>query len=297
MYFSNTIKSSFLILIIICFISCSKSNRENEFHEQLIGNWKTDYVNAYSQETAYIFSFRDSTCSYLQPYGEFSQYWISGDTLMIKEKTQRGRSQVYEGKLTFKFLIDSLTADLLTLKPITAETKELLNIDIAVDTAYIKLTKVKTQYNWKPEYIAFYSTGCLGACPIMYLEIDSARNINFIGGRFTEKTGSNSGKVPLQLYNRVLSEINSINLDTLKPWYDANWTDDQTCGVLIHTKDTIYKSSAYGFDEEPVELRILFHTLMELYKNVELMEDTTVENKLRYRDFTIDGYPVPPKRE
>ncbi len=290
-------KSSILILIIICFISCSKNNHENELHEQLIGNWKTDYVNAYSQETAYIFSFRDSTCSYLQPYGEFSKYWISGDTLMIKEKTQRGRSQVYEGKLTFKFLIDSLTADLLTLKPITAETKELLNIDIAVDTAYIKLTKVKTRYNWKPEYITFYSTGCLGACPIMFLEIDSASNFYFIGTGYTEIIGNYSGKLSPEIFDHVVSEINSIELDSLQQFYEANWTDDQTCGVLIQTKDTIYKSSAYGFDEEPVELRILFHTLMELYKNVELMEDKTVENKLRYRDFTIDGYPVPPKRE
>jgi len=297
MLLNNIMKNLFLLLIIIGFIGCSKINHENVLHEQLIGNWKTDYLKNNTKETAIIFSFRDSTCSYLQPYGEFAKYWISGDTLLIKERTHRGRREVYEGKLTYKFLIDSLTADYMILKPITAETKKLLDDYNKFDADNINLIKVKPQYNWKPEYITYYSTGCLGPCPFMYLEIDSARNINFIGIMDTEKKGSYSGKVPLQLYNQILSEINSINLDTLKPWYAANWTDDQTCGVLIHTKDTIYKSSAYGFYEEPVELRILFHTLMELYKNVELTEDTTLENKLRYRDFIIDGYPIPPKRE
>ncbi len=297
MLLNNIMKNLFLLLIIFGFIGCSKNNHENELHEQLIGNWKTDYFKTYTKETAFIFSFRDNTCSYLLPYGEFSKYWISGDTLLIKERTHRGRRQLVEGKLTYKFLIDSLTAVHMTLKPITAETKELFDSSIKFDTDNIQLTKVKTQYNWKPEYIAYYSTDCGGPCPVMYLEIDSARNIYFIGIMDTEKKGSYSGKVPLQLYNRILSEINSINLDTLKPWYAANWTDDQTCGVLIKTNTKIYESSAYGFSKEPVELRILFHTLMELYKNVDLTEDTTVENKLRYRDFTIDGYPIPPKRE
>lgn len=289
-------KISILILIIIGFTSCTKNSHENERHEQLIGNWKTEYYNGSSIKTAYIFSFRENTCSYVTPFGEFSSYWISGDTLMIKEKTYRGRQEVYKGQLTFKFLIDSLTSDHLTLKPITDETKELFDGRPEFESNKINLSKVKDQFNWKPERIAFYSTRCLGVCPDMYLEIDSIGNLFFVGGAFTEYKGDYSGKITVDMFNQLIAEINCINLDNIKPFYEANWTDDQTCGVLIKTKDTIYQSSAYGFDEEPAELRILFHSLMELYKIVELTEDSTIQQNLQYWNFQNDIYPNPNKR-
>lgn len=84
---------------------------------------------------------------------------------------------------------------------------------------------------------------------------------------------------------KIKSEINSIQLDSLKQMYSANWTDDQTCGVIIKTKDKTYESSAYGFDKEPIELRILFHKLMELYKSVELEKDSTILDKFKFKRF------------
>lgn len=131
----------------------------------------------------------------------------------------------------------------------------------------------------------------------MYLEIDSVGNFYFVGARYTEKIGNYFGKLSPEIFDRVVTEINSIELDSLQQFYEAHWTDDQTCGVLIQTKDTIYKSSAYCFNEEPVELRILFHTLMELYKNVELKEDTLVEDKFLYLDFPNEQFPTPPNRK
>lgn len=131
----------------------------------------------------------------------------------------------------------------------------------------------------------------------MYLEIDSVGNFYFVGARYTEKIGNYFGKLSPEIFDRVVTEINSIELDSLQQFYEAHWTDDQTCGVLIQTKDTIYKSSAYGFNEEPVELRILFHTLMELYKSVELKEDTLVEDKFLYLDFPNEQFPTPPNRK
>ena len=290
-------KISILILIIIGFISCSKNNHENELHEQLIGNWKTDFFKTYTKETAFIFSFRDSTCSYLLPYGEFSEYWISGDTLMIKEKIYHGRYEDLGGELTFKFLIDSISPEHLTLKPITTETNQLLGYSADGGQGIINLTKVKVSFDWQPERIAYYSSLCYGVCPGMYLEIDSAGNFYFIGGSFTEKNGNYSGTLSPDIFNRVVSEINCIEFDSLKQYYEASWTDDQTCGVLIQTKDTIYKSSAYGFDEEPVELRILFHTLMELYKDVELKEDSLIEDKFLFQNFPYENIPPPPYRK
>jgi hypothetical protein len=92
----------------------------------------------------------------------------------------------------------------------------------------------------------------------------------------------------------IKSEINSIELDSLKKRYSANWTDDQTCGVSIKTKNKTYESSAYGFNKEPIELRILFYRLMELYKNMELKKDSTISDKFKFQKFQYTGYPPPP---
>lgn len=60
------------------------------------------------------------------------------------------------------------------------------------------------------------------------------------------------------------------------------WTDYQTCDISIQTKDTIYKTSVYGFNKEPLELRILFNELMELYKHTEMKMDSMHKNKFEY---------------
>ncbi len=290
-------KNSILLLIFISFISCSKSIQENTIQKQLIGNWQSEYFQGFSKERPGIFSFRDSTCSYIFPYGEYSQYWLRGDTLMIMEKIYHGRYEDLGGELTFKFLIDSISPVHLTLKPITTETKELLGYRSDDDQGIINLTKVNDSFDWQPVRIAYYSSLCYGVCPAMYLEIDSAGNFYFIGGSFTEKIGNYSGTLSPDVFVRVVSELNCIQLDSLQQYYEASWTDDQTCGVLIQTIDTIYKSSAYGFDEEPVELRILFHTLMELYKDVELKEDSLIEDKFLFQNFPYENIPPPPNRK
>lgn len=49
--------------------------------------------------------------------------------------------------------------------------------------------------------------------------------------------------------------------------------------IIIKKTETTYKSSAYGFDKEPIELRILFHKLTEVYKDVTLKKDLTIDSK------------------
>ena len=128
-------------------------------------------------------------------------------------------------------------------------------------------------------------TGCFGTCPSMYLEIDSMGNFFFEGKNFTEKEGLYSGILSDDELKIIKSEINSIQLDKLSELYMARWTDDQTCGVSIKTKDKTYESSAYGFNNEPVELRILFHKLMELYKTIELKKDSNIIDKFKLNKF------------
>lgn len=288
-------KSSIFILIILGFIGCTHGQTKDVLatHEQLLGNWKSNYYGDTWNKTAYIFTFQDSTCSFVWPYGEFSKYMMKGDTIVIDYVT----TEIMEHHQIFKFLIDSINSTDMVLKPASKQTEMLFERREGLESGFVELHKIGPQFHLKPERIAFYSTVCYGTCPAMYLEIDSVGNFYFVGARYTEKNGNYSGKLSAEIFDRVVTEINSIELDSLQQFYEAHWTDDQTCGVLIQTKDTIYKSSAYGFNEEPVELRILFHTLMELYKNVELKEDTKVEDKFLYLDFPNEQFPTPPNRK
>ena len=65
----------------------------------------------------------------------------------------------------------------------------------------------------------------------------------------------------------------------MKKQYSAAWTDDQNCIVTIQTKDEIYKSSACGFNKEPIALRILFQQLQQLHQENTLEPDTTIHNQ------------------
>jgi len=284
------------ILILIGLFGCSQSKIKTTIpiNQKIKGNWKTEYFNGDRKKTAYIFTFQDSTCSYLYPWGEFSKYWIAGDTLKIKEKIRERRNNISGGKIVYEFLIDSISSKTLFLKPLSIPTKELFRYEKAQNFELIKLSKIQKYRNWNINRIGFYSTGCFGTCPSMYLEIDSIGNFMFYGKRYTKKDGFYSGTLSKKELELIISDINKIKLDSLEKMYSANWTDDQTCGVSIKTKERTYESSAYGFNEEPIELRILFHRLMELYKNVELKKDTTIVDDFQFKGFQYKAYPPPP---
>ncbi len=292
----SRMKKVYILILIIGLFGCSQNQTKNDIFisKQINGQWKTEYFNGDWKKTTFIFTFQDSNCSYLYPWGEFSTYWINGDTLYIKERIRKRRNNIGGGKLIFKFLIDSITANALFLKPTNDKTKELFNYYKDQNFEILKLIRIVKQNDWAIERIGFYSTGCFGTCPSMYLEIDSIGNLLFNGKYYTEKEGLFSGKICKKEFDIIKSEINNIQLDSLKSFYSANWTDDQTCGVTIKTKNKTYESNAYGFDKEPIELRILFHRLMELYKNIELKKDTTISEKFEFKEFQYSGYPPPP---
>ncbi len=285
-----------ILILILSLFGCSQSqiNKPISINQKIKGNWKTEYFNGNWKKTAYIFTFQDSTCSYLYPWGEFSKYWIAGDTLKIKERIRERRNNIDGGKIVYDFLIDSISNKTLFLKPLSSQTKELFRHEKEQNFELIKLSKINKYRDWNIIRIGFYSTGCFGTCPSMYLEIDSIGNILFNGQMFTKKEGLYSGVLSKKELKTIKSEINNIKLDSLKKMYSANWTDDQTCGVIIKTKNGTYESSAYGFNEEPIELRILFHRLMELYKNVELKKDTTIVDDFQFKYFQYKTYPPPP---
>ena len=282
-------------MILIGLFGCSQTQTKTviPISEKIKGDWKTEYFKENRIETAHIFTFQDSTCSYLTPVGEFSNYWITGDTLNIKERTHKRGKYINNGKNIYQLLIDSITTKILYLKPITDQTKELFDYKNEV----IKLSKIKKYRDWRIERIGFYCTGCFGSCPSMYLEIDSIGNILFSGNNHTEKKGFYSGVIPKKEMEILKSKINNIQLDSLNNRYFANWTDDQTCGMIIKTKSKTYECSAYGIYKEPIELRILFHRLTELYKNVALKKDSSIVYQFQFKGIKHKLPPPPPPNE
>jgi hypothetical protein len=194
------------------------------------------------------------------------------------------------GNAAYIFMIDSLTEDVLHLQPF-GRAKDLFARHEKQDVERIELARIKKKNEAAIQRIGFYSTICYGYCPAMYFEIDSVGNFFFNGRRYTENEGLFSGKISTKQYERIQNKVNNIELDSLKLFYMANWTDDQTCGVYIQTKEKTYESSAYGYHKEPLALRMLFHELMELYREIDLVEDTTVLDKFQCSDFQYRANP------
>lgn len=147
--------TTYILVFVIGVFGCFQSQTKIDIpiKERIIGNWKTEYFKGDWKETAFIFTFQDSTCSYLRPWGEYSKYWINGDTLSIKERIRKRRENVNGGKRIYKFLLDSITSETLFLQPITDETKELLKYSKVQNFDRIHLSKIKKQYDWKIERI------------------------------------------------------------------------------------------------------------------------------------------------
>jgi len=274
-----------IIMLIFILVGCSTPKKEVLVSEQIKGDWISDYFEDYGWNQIITFSFQDSTCSYIFPYLDFTKYKIRKDTLIIKERVLKKGGNVFGGKENHKFIINNLDKEKLTLKPLTPKTKELFKDYGKGNLNLIELKKVKKKHNSEFERIGFSSSICYGTCPSMYLEIDSMGHIYFNGRLYSEIEGYYSGTIPKNEVESISTKVKAIELDSLKESYIAGWTDDQTCRIKIKLKDSdkIYKSKIYGFDREPVELRILLHKLMEVYKSANMEKDTTIEEKFQFK--------------
>jgi hypothetical protein len=284
-------------LVILFFVAC-KNLTKTEFNSaDLMGEWVTDYFKDNGKEKILSFSFRDSSCTYMYPYGAYTPYSIDKDTLTILERiiTRKGGKK-YGGKEIYKFKIVESDAKNLSLLPISEQTKNLFKYLESFPSDTIMLRKLQQKNNEKIDQIAFYSSGCYGPCPSMYLEIDSVGNILFDGYHYTEMDGQHSGTIPQKVWEEIRRSISLISLDSLKEKYTASWTDDQTCGVSIKTDRRTIISMAYGFHKEPIELRLLFHKLLEVYKSAEMIKDTMLEEQFFFEEFPYHGYEPPPPR-
>ena len=113
----------------------------------------------------------------------------------------------------------------------------------------------------------------------------------------TKKTGYQIGLVTKEILSNINAKINNVDLDSLKVDYFPPVIDEQTIRLIIEFDNDTIETTVYGFKDEPVELRLLFHYLMELYKEVDLKPEEyefQVLDNIRFRDFFMKRHPPPP---
>ncbi|THU41270.1 hypothetical protein FAM09_03945 [Niastella caeni] len=224
------------------------------------GDWIGQQQSKEYTENETIYGcFADSTYQNSLMQDTF-KYEIRKDSLYIENVD-------FEGNKTLNsFPIVKLTTDSLIL------------LDGVKQEYTLRFSKVHAKNKLTPTAIYFASSGCYGKCPIMYLEIDSSRNIRFYGERYTSATGGFKGRISENEYNSIIDKIRNLPVDSLREFYETSMTDQETLGISIIHGNTVTRSSAYGHDQEPMELHILFGKLINLYKHISMKPDSSVNS-------------------
>lgn len=257
------LKPSAILFFVL--ISGCQNKPYADYNILIKGDWVSANISSFNREQPYVFSFADSLCIAFNPYKEYRLYSIQENRLSITP------DEIIPADEPTNFLIQKLDADSLILEPrsVKAENKTVL-----------RLGKVKPQNSETPAKIYFASSGCFGSCPAMYLTVDSNRNIQFYGTAFTKLKDGYDGTIPVKEYKLLIDKIRALKLDEIQKHYDADWSDDQACGVSIVIPGKTIHTTVYGYDKEPVELRILLNYMLQLYQYCDLKK-----NNLTASDF------------
>jgi Domain of unknown function (DUF6438) len=252
------------LLLIFVLVSCKQKNNIN-YPSLIKGDWISKTTQPDSPKKPLVFSFEDSVSSINNPLYDYTKYHINENILTVQPDTL-----FYPQAIEKKFYISFVDRDSLKLSPIFSNEHK---------SETIRFEKLKAKNSFVVKEIYFLSSGCFGTCPSMLLKIDSSRRLFFLGRSHTEIKGSYYGVINKSMYKSLIDKIQHLPIDSLQLKYEAGWTDDQICGVKIVAANKTIISSAYGYDKEPVELRILFTYLMNLYKYSNLKKDIFLKKK------------------
>lgn len=281
----------FSMAISLLITSCISRKDKSDF-QKIQGDWISNRMDSEGGKRL-IFSFEDTLCTYLYAWGDYTSFRIENGKLFVKESDFRSRDNK-ENKQTYVFRIADLNEEQMELIPDTKETRQLFEYyeNFKIDT--IIFFKLKQKNNIKPARISFISSGCMGSCPALMLEIDSSRNVLFYGHSYSKLLGGYKGIISFREYSLLLNKIRNLELNNIKEEYIAGWTDDQACKIILDYGDKSISSLVYGFDKEPIELRILFHKLFEVYKGIDLKKDSIDLSSFKHKELYYRILPPPP---
>jgi hypothetical protein len=247
--------------LTIIFVSSCVPNRMN--CSKSYGLWL-------SAENHKIWFHFEKANPYLYPIGHFEKFAVTDTSyVFINPANKKIKSATKE--INFSVVSENKDSLVLIGPKILKRWFGLINGQLR-DTLVFSRTYPKNSGNF--ESIEFETTGCYGTCPQMKLKINKTGAVSFEGIDYTEKNGYYSGKLTGTQLNFVKRNLSYLNFRTLDEHYEAMWTDDETCKISIRLKDKIIKTSVYGFDNEPVPLRIFINELKELYKDIDMKKDS-----------------------
>jgi hypothetical protein len=274
-------KLLFTIVLLSLLLGC---NKKRDYNELIKGDWKSKKPDSSTPGSKpYTFYFEDSICSVISPFFPFTKYTIAGDIITVSMDSFPGLEEHYPSK--YKIL--QLDDDSLIVAPISP---------LATYNSIFRLGKIKPKNTLVPLVIYFRSSPCYGSCPSVMLEIDSTGRLLFYGKNLPDTGLIFKGSLNKTQYDIIISKIQNLPLDSLKEFYDAGWSDDQYCGVNIITKQRRINSTAYGYDKEPVELRLLLKYLMVLNQRLPLKATNDVDEAyfIMNKDLQILDHDTPP---
>lgn len=277
----------FLFLLIVT-VACNKKPAAPA-EITIKGDWVGDSVITDTHTQRAMFTIEDSSCTTGTAWGDFVPYTIIKDTFTFSSN---------DPQQTFRFKIIKLTADSLSLVAASPQTSSYISNYQLSKSDTVQLRKIRQKNTKAFTKIYFSSSFCYGTCPAMKLEIDSSGKIKYLGEKFTQKDGSYAGTLPEYVMSNLVRQLKNLPLDNINIFYEAQWTDDQTCCIQLEYPSKKIHTCVYGYNQEPIELRILFHKLLEIYKVANLKPDNAAQNELMYRDTAfIENMPrvIPPK--
>ncbi|MGN6179641.1 MAG: DUF6438 domain-containing protein [Mucilaginibacter sp.] len=262
-----------IIAIVLCVFILSCTDKDQAKNEKyILGNWvrvrDTPQKNKNGivllppsryEKSGFTF-YKDHSYDYKLGYfsydsnlnrriysGNTGRYKIKGDNLLLF--TPYNKSEEYK---------------LLTLND------DSLRFESYGDILLFKHYKI-TKHN-SPEFdkIIVSASGCYGSCQAMDIMINANGNVLFNGKHLTTLKGWYTGRIPKDEYRKLQNSFRQSNFDSLKNYYNAGWTDDQTVCVSFIKDNKIYKSVVDYGRESPYLFVWAYRPVQYLYQTIKL---------------------------
>jgi len=262
------VTAPWVILFFLLQTAHSQTSSNPSFVELIKGSWVEKPAGNKLYPELKIISFENSFCT-MYARLPYQPYEVNRDQLIINSKKS------WKSRERLNFQIMRLNQSELTLRTLKVDPE-------GPDT--VSFVRLSAQNSITPDKIIFASSDCYSFCPAMNIELDPEGNMFFFGTSNIDKKGGYSGKLSAEEYNNILTLIRELPIDSLKPHYSAQMTDQQHWGIAIVAGGKTIFTSAYGYYDEPPALRLLFHKLMESYKLAGLQPDFHVSQTRLFSD-------------